>query len=234
MRLYVQCIMRRQFCTLELSTPVTRRSYNCNRGHKSYGSFTRPRPVSESSSPTLQAELRHAVTTRAYSVRTNLSSRSSATESTESSLLSPFSSFSSFSSLNRSKSPLQLQPLHPLFYQKCPHHQRLLKHNRSTFPRQRVRHGQFHPFTTSSSSGPGSGSGPRLATFNQVRRGCRKEQRARIPISPAMVNRTQLKGVCLKVGITKPKKPNSGQRKIARVKLSTGKVVTAFIPGEGK
>lgn len=42
-----------------------------------------------------------------------------------------------------------------------------------------------------------------------------------------------MKGVCLKVGITKPKKPNSGERKIARVRLSSGKVVTAYIPGEG-
>jgi small subunit ribosomal protein S12 len=39
--------------------------------------------------------------------------------------------------------------------------------------------------------------------------------------------------VCLKVGTTKPKKPNSGERKIARVRLSTGKVITAYIPGEG-
>jgi ribosomal protein S12 len=35
------------------------------------------------------------------------------------------------------------------------------------------------------------------------------------------------------VGITKPKKPNSGERKTARVRLSTGKVITAYIPGEG-
>jgi small subunit ribosomal protein S12 len=42
-----------------------------------------------------------------------------------------------------------------------------------------------------------------------------------------------LKGVCLKVGITKPKKPNSAERKTARVRLSTGRVVTAYIPGEG-
>ena len=42
-----------------------------------------------------------------------------------------------------------------------------------------------------------------------------------------------LKGVCLKVGITRPKKPNSGERKTARVRLSTGRVVTAYIPGEG-
>ncbi|EAQ87510.1 hypothetical protein CHGG_04129 [Chaetomium globosum CBS 148.51] len=37
----------------------------------------------------------------------------------------------------------------------------------------------------------------------------------------------------LRVGITKPKKPNSGERKTARVRLSTGKVITAYIPGEG-
>lgn len=72
-----------------------------------------------------------------------------------------------------------------------------------------------------------------LATYNQVRRGCRKDQRARRPRSPALKNKTQLKGVCLKTGITKPKKPNSGERKTARVRLSSGKVVTALIPGEG-
>ncbi|KAN0067494.1 hypothetical protein V8E54_014363 [Elaphomyces granulatus] len=71
------------------------------------------------------------------------------------------------------------------------------------------------------------------ATYNQVRRGCRKEQRARRPRSPALVNRPEMKGVCLKTGITKPKKPNSGERKIARVRLSSGRVVTAYIPGEG-
>jgi ribosomal protein S12 len=43
----------------------------------------------------------------------------------------------------------------------------------------------------------------------------------------------ELKGVCLKVGITKPKKPNSAERKTARIRLSTGRVVTCYIPGEG-
>jgi small subunit ribosomal protein S12 len=43
----------------------------------------------------------------------------------------------------------------------------------------------------------------------------------------------ELKGVCLKVGITKPKKPNSGERKTARVRLSTGRIITAYISGEG-
>jgi len=42
-----------------------------------------------------------------------------------------------------------------------------------------------------------------------------------------------MKGVCLRVGIVKPKKPNSGERKVARLRLSSGKLVTAYIPGEG-
>lgn len=41
------------------------------------------------------------------------------------------------------------------------------------------------------------------------------------------------KGVCLKVFTTPPKKPNSALRKVARVKLSNGMEVTAYIPGEG-
>lgn len=72
------------------------------------------------------------------------------------------------------------------------------------------------------------------ATFNQVLRGCRVEQRARKARSPALVNRPELKGVCLRVGVVKPKKPNSGERKVARLRLSSGKLVTAYIPGEGK
>jgi small subunit ribosomal protein S12 len=42
-----------------------------------------------------------------------------------------------------------------------------------------------------------------------------------------------MKGVCLRVGIVKPKKPNSGERKVARVKLSSGSIISAYIPGEG-
>jgi len=65
--------------------------------------------------------------------------------------------------------------------------------------------------------------------------GCRKPQRARHAVSPALSNikAPALKGVCVKVGIVRPKKPNSGERKTARVRLSTGKVITAYIPGEG-
>lgn len=72
------------------------------------------------------------------------------------------------------------------------------------------------------------------ATYNQVLRGCRQEQRARKPTSPALVDRPEMKGVCIRVGTTKPKKPNSGERKVARVRLSSGRIVTAYIPGEGE
>ncbi|KAI1253304.1 hypothetical protein MGN70_005512 [Eutypa lata] len=73
------------------------------------------------------------------------------------------------------------------------------------------------------------------ATLNQVLRGCRKAQRARHAVSPALSDTLcpQQKGVCLKVGITRPKKPNSGERKTARVRLSSGRMITAYIPGEG-
>ncbi|KAK2873668.1 hypothetical protein FQN49_002183 [Arthroderma sp. PD_2] len=70
-------------------------------------------------------------------------------------------------------------------------------------------------------------------TLNQVLRGCRSGQRERKKRSPALVNRPQLKGVCLKTQVEKPKKPNSGERKTARVKLTSGKIITAYIPGEG-
>jgi small subunit ribosomal protein S12 len=43
----------------------------------------------------------------------------------------------------------------------------------------------------------------------------------------------QKRGVCIRVYTTTPKKPNSALRKVARVKLTTGAEVTAYIPGEG-
>src|SRR5204863_1331773 len=51
--------------------------------------------------------------------------------------------------------------------------------------------------------------------------------------SPALKNSPQRRGVCTRVYTTTPKKPNSAMRKVARVKLTTGMEVTAYIPGEG-
>ncbi|PKC11965.1 30S ribosomal protein S12 [Rhizophagus irregularis] len=63
-------------------------------------------------------------------------------------------------------------------------------------------------------------------------RGIRKPG-TKLSKSPALEGNFQKKGVCNKIYTTKPKKPNSASRKVARVKLSTGKFVTAYIPGEG-
>lgn len=51
--------------------------------------------------------------------------------------------------------------------------------------------------------------------------------------TPSLEKNPQLKGTVLKVMIKKPKKPNSANRKICKVKLSNGKIILAHIPGEG-
>jgi len=51
--------------------------------------------------------------------------------------------------------------------------------------------------------------------------------------TPALKASPQRRGVCTRVYTTTPKKPNSALRKVARVRLSTGIEVTAYIPGEG-
>ena len=51
--------------------------------------------------------------------------------------------------------------------------------------------------------------------------------------SPALKNSPQKRGVCTKVYTTTPKKPNSAMRKVARVRLTNGYEVTAYIPGVG-
>ena len=50
---------------------------------------------------------------------------------------------------------------------------------------------------------------------------------------PALQKQPPKRGVCVKVYTTTPKKPNSALRKVARVRLSNGFEVTAYIPGEG-
>jgi len=51
--------------------------------------------------------------------------------------------------------------------------------------------------------------------------------------SPALKNCPQIRGICTRVYTTTPKKPNSAIRKVARVKLTSGFEITAYIPGEG-
>lgn len=73
---------------------------------------------------------------------------------------------------------------------------------------------------------------PALGTLNQATRRKHIKKPPR-PRSPPLENRPQLKGVVSSVFIMKPKKPNSAKRKVARVKLTTGKFVHAYISGEG-
>ena len=63
---------------------------------------------------------------------------------------------------------------------------------------------------------------------------CKKSRKKKIfkCKRPALDGSTQKKGICLKVFTRTPKKPNSAIRKVARVKLSNGKKVEAYIPGE--
>lgn len=71
-----------------------------------------------------------------------------------------------------------------------------------------------------------------MPTINQLVRKGRVKQLQKSK-SPALENCPQKRGVCTRVYTTTPKKPNSALRKIARVRLSNGKEVNAYIPGEG-
>ncbi len=71
-----------------------------------------------------------------------------------------------------------------------------------------------------------------MPTINQLIRHGRKDKIYRSK-SPALDRCPQKRGVCLQVRTMTPKKPNSALRKIARVRLSNGKEITAYIPGEG-
>lgn len=71
-----------------------------------------------------------------------------------------------------------------------------------------------------------------MPTINQlVRKGRQTVERK--SKSPAMRRNPQKRGVCTRVYTTTPKKPNSALRKVARVRLTNGFEVTAYIPGEG-
>ncbi|MBR4806206.1 MAG: 30S ribosomal protein S12 [Alphaproteobacteria bacterium] len=71
-----------------------------------------------------------------------------------------------------------------------------------------------------------------MPTVNQLIRKPRKKVVVK-STAPDMMENPQKRGVCTRVYTTTPKKPNSAQRKVARVKLANGREVTAYIPGEG-
>jgi len=71
-----------------------------------------------------------------------------------------------------------------------------------------------------------------VPTINQLLRKRRKPQRRRTK-RPDLEQNPFKRGVCLQVMTRTPKKPNSALRKVARVRLSNGREITAYIPGEG-
>ena len=71
-----------------------------------------------------------------------------------------------------------------------------------------------------------------MPTIEQLVRNGRKAAKAKTK-APALKGSPQRRGVCTRVMTFTPKKPNSALRKVARVRLSTGIEVTAYIPGEG-
>ncbi len=71
-----------------------------------------------------------------------------------------------------------------------------------------------------------------MPTISQLIRKPRRSQVLRSKV-PALAQCPQKRGVCTRVSTTTPRKPNSALRKIARVRLTNGYEVTAYIPGEG-
>merc|ERR1712100_324956 len=71
-----------------------------------------------------------------------------------------------------------------------------------------------------------------MATINQIIKKPRKKPKKRSRV-PAFKLQPFAKGICVRVFIAKPKKPNSALRKVARIRLTTKKTINAHIGGEG-
>ena len=71
-----------------------------------------------------------------------------------------------------------------------------------------------------------------MPTINQLCRNKRKKKYIRNKV-PALTNCPQKKGVCIKIFLRTPKKPNSALRKLAKLRLTNNKKIMAYIPGEG-
>lgn len=71
-----------------------------------------------------------------------------------------------------------------------------------------------------------------MPTINQLIRKGRKSKQS-MSDAPDLRGNPQKRGVCIQVRTVSPKKPNSALRKVARVRLTNGREVTAYIPGEG-
>jgi small subunit ribosomal protein S12 len=70
-----------------------------------------------------------------------------------------------------------------------------------------------------------------MVTLNQLNKGLRTGKKRKLKV-PALERCPQKKGVCIKILRMEPKKPNSAKRRIAKVRLSNGKNIVAYLPGE--
>jgi small subunit ribosomal protein S12 len=71
-----------------------------------------------------------------------------------------------------------------------------------------------------------------MPTIRQLISKCRKKKQKK-NLKKALMKCPQKKGVCMKILTRSPKKPNSAQRKVVRVRLSNKKIIFAHVPGEG-
>jgi len=71
-----------------------------------------------------------------------------------------------------------------------------------------------------------------MASLKQIEKGCRKKK-FHYNSSKLLLKCPQKKGICIKVRIMPPKKPNSANRKIVKLRLSTKRQILAYIPGQG-
>ena len=85
---------------------------------------------------------------------------------------------------------------------------------------------------TAAAASTKTSKGSRLPTINQLVRKGRQDKTTKVK-TPALKGSPQRRGVCTRVYTTTPKKPNSALRKVARVRLTSGIEVTAYIPGVG-
>mmetsp|Transcript_9185 Transcript_9185/g.15197 ORF Transcript_9185/g.15197 Transcript_9185/m.15197 type:complete len:126 (+) Transcript_9185:675-1052(+) len=72
-----------------------------------------------------------------------------------------------------------------------------------------------------------------MVTVNQLCKNNIRKKKKKKTRTPALLRNPQIKGICTRVFMRTPKKPNSAMRKVSKVKLSTKKIIEAYIPGEG-
>jgi len=72
-----------------------------------------------------------------------------------------------------------------------------------------------------------------MPTINQLSSGHSKKKKIKRTKTPALRKNPQIKGVCVKVFVRTPKKPNSALRKVTKLKLSNNLKIESYIPGEG-